>query len=176
MHAKLDKKAYNNMRAASKQLVADEAADEGRARELLTDDVAWDDSPDVNVNDVKQCLPNAQTRYADKAQSSKRILSRLWNGIPACKDVMDRMIRTRKSPAKIIHNSVQFQEQYTEAMVGERSRTNKKLKDLGMSAPKTQLNGTATGSPEPLVPCDLFPSEHNPRWSLPFQRGGGCGL
>ena len=53
-HEKLDEKAYNNIKVAISQLVADEAADEGRARELLVDNFDWDSVPDLRAEDVKK--------------------------------------------------------------------------------------------------------------------------
>ena len=117
-------------------MVADEAADEGRARELLVDNFDWDSVPDLNAEDVNNFLPNAYVHSIDKAHSAKRILQRHFNGIPQCKEVKDRMVQSRKSPAKIIHNSQQFQEQYSDAVVGEQIWNSRKLKDLGMSACK----------------------------------------
>ena len=135
-HEKLDEKAYNNIKVAISQLVADEAADEGRARELLVDTFDWDSVPDLHAEDVNNFLPNAYVHSIDKAHSAKRILQRNFNGIPQCKEVKDRMVQSRKSPGKIIHNSQQFQEQYNDAKIGERIWNNRKLKDLGMSACK----------------------------------------
>ena len=135
-HEKLDEKAYNNIRVAISQLVADEAADEGRARELLVDNFDWDSVPDLHAEDVNNFLPNAYVHSIDKAHSAKRILQRNFNGIPQCKEVKDRMVQSRKSPAKIIHNSQQFQEQYSDAVIGDRIWNSRKLKDLGMSACK----------------------------------------
>ena len=135
-HEKLDEKAYNNIKVAISQLVADEAADEGRARELLVDNIDWDGVPDLRAEDVKDFLPNAYVHSIDKAHSAKRIIQRNFNGIPQCKEVKDRMVQSRKSPAKIIHNSQQFQEQYNDAVVGERIWNSRKLKDFGMSAQK----------------------------------------
>ena len=135
-HEKLNEKAYNNIRVAISQLVADEAADEGRARELLVDNFDWDSVPDLHAEDVNNVLPNAYVHSIDKAHSAKRILQRNFNGIPQCKEVKDRMVQGRQSPAKLIHNSVQFQEQYSDAVVGEQIWNSRKLKDLGMSACK----------------------------------------
>ena len=135
-HERLNEAAYNNIKVAISQLVADEAADEGRARELLSDNFDWDIVPELNADDVNNFLPNAYVHSIDKAHSAKRILSRTSNGIPQCKEVKDRMAQSRKSPAKLIHNSQQFQEQYNDAAVGERIWNSRKLKDLGMSACK----------------------------------------
>ena len=52
------------------------------------------------------------------------------------KEVMDACVRKRWSPAKLIHNSVQFQEQYSDMMEAEQIWRHNKLKDLGMSAQK----------------------------------------
>ena len=135
-HEKLNEEAYNNIRNAISQLVADEAADEGRARELLSDNFDWDSVPDLRAEDVNNFLPNAWVHSIDKAHSAKRVLQRSFNAIAQCKEVKERMVQSRKSPAKIIHNSQQFQEQYSDAVVGERIWNNRKLKDLGMSACK----------------------------------------
>ena len=135
-HVKLDEKAYNNIRVAISQLIADEAADEGRARELLVDNFDWDSIPDLHAEDVNKFLPNAYVHSIDKAHSAKRSLQRTFNGILQCKEVKDKMVQSRKSPAKIIHNSVQFQEQYSDAVIGEQIWKSRKLKDLGMSACK----------------------------------------
>ena len=45
-------------------------------------------------------------------------------------------VRKRWSPAKLIHNSAQFQEQYKEMMQDGKIWRHNKLKDLGMSAQK----------------------------------------
>ena len=70
-HEKLDEKAYNNIKVAINQLVADEAADEGRARELLVDNFDWDSVPDLHAEDVNNFLPNAYVHSIDKAHSAK---------------------------------------------------------------------------------------------------------
>jgi hypothetical protein len=50
-------------------LVADEAADEGRARELLVDNFDWDSIPDLHAEDVNNFLPNAYVHSIDKAST-----------------------------------------------------------------------------------------------------------
>ena len=117
------------------ELFADQAADGGRARELLIDE--WDekineDFPELQQEHVKGTFPNDRIHRSDKPHSGKQIIGRLFKGIPQHKEVMDRITGTRSSPSKLIHNSDQLKEQYPEKMLGEQIWRHRKLKDLGM--------------------------------------------
>ena len=61
---------------AIRKLIADEAADEGRARELLA---AWDeqfneDFPELQLEDIKGTFPNGCIHISHKPHSGKQIL------------------------------------------------------------------------------------------------------
>ena len=83
------------------------------------DEQVIEEFPSLNLDSIKKFLPNATLHSTDKPHSCKRMLSRLYNGIPQLKEVMDMCVRKRWSPAKLIHNSVQFQEQMSDVMEAE---------------------------------------------------------
>ena len=136
---KVNEKAHENFRKAVSQLVADGAGDEAKARELVSDEINEDiikQLPLLNLERVNQFFPNAQVHSIDKAHSGKRMLARLFNGIPQLQEVLDMCVRKKWSPAKLIHNSEQFQQQFSDLMTGEQLWRHRKLKDLGMSSQK----------------------------------------
>ena len=136
---KVNEEARDNFRQAVSQLIADGASDEARARELVSDEIKEDiiqQLPLLNLERIHQYFPKAQVHTIDKAHSGKRMLSRLFSGIPQLLDVLDMCVKKKWSPAKLIHNSDQFQEQFSDLMVGEQIWRHHKLKDLGMSAQK----------------------------------------
>ena len=135
----MNKKAHDNLRTAVSQLIVDEAGDEAKARELVSDEINEDiikQLPLLNLERVNQFLPNAQLHSVDKAHSGKRMLARLFTGIPQLQEVLDVCVRKRWSPAKLVHNSKQFQEQFSDSMSGAQLWRHRKLKDLGMSSQK----------------------------------------
>ena len=89
--------------------------------------------PTLDLERVNPFLPKAQLHSVDKAHSGKRMLARLFTGIPQFQEVLDMCVRKRWSLAKLIHNSEQFQEQFSDFMSGEHMWRHRKLKDLGMS-------------------------------------------
>jgi hypothetical protein len=108
-NVKVNEKAHENFRTTVSQLITDEAGDEAKTRELVSDEIKEDiikQLPTLDLERVNQCLPNAQLHSVDKAHSGKRMLARLFNGIPQLQEVLDMCLRKRWSPAKLIHNSV----------------------------------------------------------------------
>ena len=133
---KVNKNKCLNFRHAASDRLADEVADECRARELLSDE--WDpqfndDFPELKLDSIKGTFPNGRIHISNKPHSAKRILSPCLGAIKCINEVFHRMIRSRIPPSKIIHNSPAFQEQYSDQMLGEQTWRSKKLKDLGMS-------------------------------------------
>ena len=115
-------KIYENFRKTINKLIADETADERHAHELLTDE--WDeqfneDFPELQQENIEGTSPKGRIHLSDEPHSCKQILSGLVNGIPQLKEGMDRIIRSRSSPSKLIHNSDQLNEQYSGKMLGE---------------------------------------------------------
>ena len=136
---KVNEKAHENFRKAVSQLVADGAGDEAKARELVSDEIKEDiiqQLPTLNLERIHQYFPNAQVHTIDKAHSGKRMLARLFNGISQLQEVLDMCVRKKWSPAKLIHNSEQFQIQFSELMSDDTLWRHHTLKDLGMSAQK----------------------------------------
>ena len=136
---KVNVEALANFQQAVSQLIADGAGDEAKARVLVSDEIDEDiiqQLPLLDLDRIHHFFPKAQVHTIDKAHSGKRILSRTLTGIPILNDVLNMCVKKRHSPAKLIHNSEQFQEQFSDLMVGEELWRHHKLKDLGMSAQK----------------------------------------
>ena len=92
---KLNTAAYENFRKSVSQLIADEAKDEGRAQELLSDKQNVNlkaKFPQLQLEEVLDMFPNANLHLADKAHSGKRMVYRGWNGIPEMKEINLRFI------------------------------------------------------------------------------------
>ena len=77
-HIKLNEEAHDNLRKAVSELLADEAKDKGKTRELVSDEMyeqLIDEFPSLNLDSIKKFLPNATRHSADKPHSCKRMLS-----------------------------------------------------------------------------------------------------
>ena len=101
--------------------------------------------PQLCLNEIVGLFPNANLHLADKAHSGKRLVSRVFSGIPVMNEVNIRFITSRRSPSKFIHNSEQFHQQYSEQVLGEHIWKDKKLKDLGMSSLQVWINWQTVG-------------------------------
>ena len=74
----MNEEAHDNFRKAVSELLADEAKDEGKARELVSDEMdeqLIEDFPSLNLDSIKKFLPNATLHSTDKPHSCKRVLS-----------------------------------------------------------------------------------------------------
>ena len=79
-HIKLNEEAHDNFRKAVSDLLADEAKDEGKARELVPDEMDGqliEKYPSLNLDSIKKFLPNVALHSTDKPHSCKRMLSNL---------------------------------------------------------------------------------------------------
>ena len=79
-HINFNEEAHDNFRKAVNELSAAEAKDEGKARELLPDEMDEqfiEESPSLNFDSIKKFLPNATLHSTDKPHSCKRMLSRV---------------------------------------------------------------------------------------------------
>ena len=139
-HVRVDTEAYDTFRKAVSQLNADEAKDEERARELTTDE--WDpklvrEFADLKLDEINKTFPNGSLHTVDKPHSGKRLVGRLFNGIPILKEVHEFMVKGKHSIGMLVTNSGQFQESYAEHNEAEEVWRNRDCnKDLGMSTYK----------------------------------------
>ena len=100
------------IRRRVQQCVVDSAADELLAGELCRKKL---------VADLKPVIPNCRVLLRDKAHAARRPMSRPWSKLPILKDLIHRFVAGRSSPARIIHNSLEFRRWFKENVVAERS-------------------------------------------------------
>ena len=81
------------------QLVVDSAADELLAGEMGRRDIS---------SELRPLFHNCRIVLRDKAHAARRPLNRPWTRLPFLKELIERWISTRSSPARMIQNSFEF--------------------------------------------------------------------
>ena len=107
------KELRRRIRERVHQVVVDSAADELLAGEMGR----------INVsNDLRPVIPNCRIVLRDKAHAARRPLNRPWTRLPFLKELIERWISTRHSPARMIQNSFEFRRWFKKNLEAESQR------------------------------------------------------
>ena len=95
------------------QVVVDSAADELLAGEIGTREVS---------SDLRPITPNCRVILRDKAHAARRPLNRPWTRLPFLKELIERWISSRPSPARMIQNSFEFRRWFKKNLEADSQR------------------------------------------------------
>ena len=131
---KLDRKLLAHMTAITEVFVADGAADEQMAGELLRP-IALGGGGDANQDHQRliRPLPNLQLVLMDRAHASRRLLQRTWDKDEYLDSILKALIWDKQSLVRVLQNSEVAKELFHDIQLNEEDGSQRPISNMGFA-------------------------------------------